>query len=67
MGEDSKKVFPTEFVVYKSDGSKWNIKYFYRDNTSAEYEIEELPRGLEPNVHYFIGSYETTILANKNN
>ena len=60
MGEDSKKALPTEFVVYKTDGSKWMIKYFYRNDTSTEYEIEELPRGIQPNIHYFIGDYDTT-------
>ena len=66
MGEDSKKVLPTEFVVYKSDGSKWKIKFFHRDNTSTEYDIEDLPRGIEPNVHYFIGDYETTKVGKNN-
>lgn len=60
MGEDKKQIIPTEFVVYKSEGSKWLIKYFYKDNTSVELNIEELPRGIEPGRHYFIGDYETT-------
>ena len=59
VGTEVKKS-PIEFVIYKSDGSKWKIKYFYRDNSSEEYGIDELPKGIKPNHHYFIGDYEGT-------
>lgn len=45
---------PLEFVIYKSDGSNFMIKFFYDDKTSEEIVIKEKPSDVELDKHYAI-------------
>ena len=45
---------PIEFIIYKSDGSGWLIKFYYADGNTEEISILQIPKGIELNKHYSI-------------
>lgn len=45
---------PLEFVIYKSDGANFLIKFYYDDKTTEEIVIQEKPNDIKLNKHYAI-------------
>ena len=45
---------PEKFIIYKSEGSNWFIKFEHSNGCTEEIVIDSLPKGLEPNVWYYV-------------